>query len=864
MTSPVTGARRMRFVAGLLLSTVLVGPLMMAAEPGAVSASLAADEDFATSTTVHPEIWPKTHSGVTRDPAMEAQITKLLSEMTLEEKVGQIMQADINQVTPAELKQYHLGSILNGGSSGPYGNDKAPAPDWLKLADEFYAASVDVKPGRPVIPMIWGMDAVHGNTNIIGATIFPHNIGLGAMNDPALMRQIGEITAKEIRIVGGDWTFAPTIAVVQNDRWGRTYESYSERPEIVTSYAKAIVEGIQGKPGDADFLKNDHVIATAKHFIGDGGTDRGHDQGDNLYTEKALRDIFGPPYEAAVEAGVQTVMSSFSSWRGHKMHGDKAFLTDILVDRMGFDGFVIGDWNGHAQPEGCNREDCPKALNAGLDMYMAPDGWKKLYANTMAEVKSGTIPMARLDEAVARVLRVKLRAGVMSEGKPSARPFAGQYDLIGSPQHRAVARAAVRESLVLLKNDNQILPLKPQAHVLVAGDGANDMMKQSGGWTVSWQGDGLTRADFPHATTVYEGIKANVEAAGGKADLSADGTFKTKPDVAIVVFGENPYAEFRGDRANVDYQPDGKTDLKLLQRLKEQGIPVVSVFISGRPLYVTPEINASNAFVAAWLPGGDGEGIADVLFAKADGTPAYDFKGRLSFSWPRSPEQTLLNIGTEPYYPLFAYGYGLSYAAAKNTGTLPEAVAGDVATANVDNFVEDGHAATSWAFSAYGAKGAKVAVDRPVVSAPGGALALSRVDRFKQEDTLKAVWNGRGKASLVLAGNDANFSHQLKENMAISLSLRVDDAPTGKVLLGMGAAAKLGHVDVTAALAKAKAKGWVNLQVRLSCLAKAGANMGAVSVPLEMVANGKFGVSLYSARLDAVTDAGACIGVTAQ
>lgn len=820
-------------------------------------------QELATSTKVHPEIWPLGKSGVARDPVIEARVAKVLSQMTLEEKVGQIIQADIGFVTPSDVEKYHLGSILNGASSGPYGNDKAPPADWLKLADEFYTASVRGAAGKTPIPVIWGMDAVHGNTNIIGATIFPHNIGLGAMNDAALMRKIGYITAEELRVAGGDWTFAPTIAVVQNDRWGRTYESYGETPEIATRYAGAIIEGIQGRAGDADFLKGGHVIATAKHFLGDGGTANGHDQGDNPYTEKALRDIFAPPYEAAIAAGVQSVMASFSSWRGHKMHGDHDFLTEVLVNRLGFDGFTIGDWNGHAQPEGCNREDCPKAMNAGLDMYMAPDGWKKLYANTIAEVKAGVIAPARLDEAVSRVLRVKIRAGVLDEPKPSSRPFAGQFERLGSPEHRAVAREAVRKSLVLLKNENAILPLKPQSHVLVAGSGADNFMKQSGGWTVSWQGDGLTRADFPHATTIYQGIRENVEAAGGGAELAVDGRFKTKPDVAIVVFGEDPYAEFRGDRKNVDYQPDGKTDLKLLRRLKDQGIKVVAVFLSGRPLYVTPEINTVDAFVAAWLPGGEGAGIADVLFAKADSTPAYDFTGRLSFSWPRSPEQTLLNIGTEPYFPLFPYGYGLSYAAAKKLGTLPEAAEGDVATANVDVFVENGIPATSWAFSVYSAKGERAAVDRPAMAAPGGALTLSRVDRYKQEDTLKAVWNGKAGASLVLAGNAANFTHQLKENLAVNLSLRVDEAPAGTFTLGMGSGAKLGHVDLGPVLREVKNKGWVSVQVRMGCLVKAGTNMGVVSVPLELKSNARAAISLYSARLDTTAIKQPCVGVAA-
>jgi beta-glucosidase len=626
--------------------------------------------DVATSNVVHPEIWPQAAGGVARDPAVEAEVARLLSQMTLEEKVGQIIQADLNSITPEEVRQYHIGSILVGGDDGPFRNDRAPASEWLKAADAYYDASVDVAPGRPVIPVIWGIDAVHGNNNIIGATIFPHNIGLGAMRDPVLMRQIGDVTAKEVRVTGQDWAFAPTIAVVRDVRWGRTYESYGDNPALVSGYATAMVEGLQGKPGDPDFLKNGHVIATAKHFIGDGGTDHGTDQGDNLYSEPALRDIFAPPYEAAIKAGVQSVMVSYSSWRGTKMHANRSLLTDVLVGRLGFDGFTVGDWDAHAQLPGCSKVDCPITIDAGLDMVMISGDWKVLYANTLAEVKAGTIPMFRLDDAVAHILRVKLRAGVMSEGRPSARPYAGHWDQLGSPEHRAVARQAVRESLVLLKNDGGLLPLSPRAHVLVTGEGADNLAMQAGGWTISWQGNDNTRADFPHASTIYEGIRAEVQAAGGVATLSPDGSYTDRPDVAIVVFGEQSYAEGRGDRTDLDFSRND-AELAVLQRLKAQGIPIVSVFLSGRPLYVTPEINASNAFVAAWLPGSEGEGISDVLFSKPDGSVASDFRGGLSFSWPRAPDQTSLNPGTEPYYPLFAYGYGLTYDAPRNIGQLP-------------------------------------------------------------------------------------------------------------------------------------------------------------------------------------------------
>jgi len=677
LKSPKPCAQRRLLAAGFRIGAAVLGASGLAAcsilggvrEP---SPPVPTPEIAATSTTIHPAIWPKGHSGVADDAAVDAEAQALLSRMSLERKVGQIIEPDIASITPDDVRRYHFGAIFNGALSGPDNDDRAPPPAWLKAADEYYAASIDVPAGAPAIPVIWGTDAVHGVNNIIGATIFPHNVGLGAMHDPALVREIGAITAQELRVVGGDWDFAPTIAVVRDDRWGRSYEGFGEEPGLVAGDAAAFIEGMQGEPGAPDFLNGPHVIATAKHFIGDGGTDGGVDQGDNLYGEKALRDLFAPPYEAAIRAGVQSVMASFSSWRGHKMHGDHAFLTDVLVNRLGFNGIVVGDWDGYAQLPGCSKTDCPQALLAGLDMYMAPDGWKGLYENTLKEAHSGIIPMARLDQAVLRILKVKVHAGVMNEGKPSSRPFAGKWDLLGSPAHRAVAREAVRESLVLLKNENRILPLSPGLHVLVVGGGADSFAMQCGGWTISWQGGDDNAADFPHGETVFDGISKAVKAGGGVATLSLDGAYAQKPDVAIIVFGEKPYAEFKGDLGNVGFA-SGPRDLALLEKLKAAGIPVVSVFLSGRPLYVTPEINASDAFVAAWLPGSEGEGVADMLFRAPDGTMPYDFRGRLSFSWPRAPDQTPLNADTEPYFPLFALGYGLDYAQPKNIGQLPEA-----------------------------------------------------------------------------------------------------------------------------------------------------------------------------------------------
>jgi beta-glucosidase len=617
---------------------------------------------------VHPEIWPKVEP-VLYNNDLEVRVADLLHRMNLEEKVGQIIQADIASITPEDLHHYPLGSILSGGTSGPNGNDYSPPKDWLALADAFHDANR--ARGGTYIPLLWGTDAVHGHNNIIGATIFPHSISLGAARDPDLMRQIGQVTAREVAITGEDWTFAPAVSVARDDHWGRTYESYSEDPEIVALYARAFVEGLQGRAGSPGFLRNGHVLATAKHFLGDGGTHGGKDQGDARVSEEELRDVHNPGYVAALEAGVQTVMASYSSWQGRKMHGNRDLLTGILKERMGFDGFVVGDWNGHAQLPGCSKTSCPQAVNAGVDMLMAPDGWKELYANTLAQVKAGQIAMDRVDDAVRRILRVKLRAGLMELPRPSERPEAGEFTVLGSPDHRALARRAVRESLVLLKNDGGLLPLSPRQRVLVAGNGADDIGKQSGGWTVTWQGTGTRNENFPNGQSIYAGIKDAVERHGGSADLAVDGSYASRPDVAIVVFGEDPYAETKGDRKTTAYHVLNGKDLELLQRLKSDGVKLVSVFLSGRPLWVNPEINASDAFVAAWLPGTEGGGVADVLFATGDGRVAHDFQGRLSFSWPKVPDQ-VVNRGDPSYNPLFPYGYGLTYAEPKELGELVE------------------------------------------------------------------------------------------------------------------------------------------------------------------------------------------------
>ncbi|MBU2278180.1 MAG: glycoside hydrolase family 3 protein, partial [Gammaproteobacteria bacterium] len=632
--------------------------------PVADATPTAADPVTSSDAKSHKDpaaIWPKLKLPRQGNVEEEAKIAKLLVGMTLEQKIAQMIQPEIRDITVDDMRKYGFGSYLNGGGSFPAGNKHATPADWIKLAEDMYQASIDASEDGSTIPTMWGTDAVHGHNNVIGATLFPHNIGLGAANNPDLIEQIAKATAREVMVTGIDWVFAPTVAVVRDDRWGRTYEGYSEDPTIVRNYAAAIVKGLQGAP-DADFLGDERVISTVKHFLGDGGTERGIDQGDNIASEQQLFDIHAQGYIGGLQAGAQTVMASFNSWHGEKIHGNKYLLTDVLKTRMGFDGLVVGDWNGHGQVKGCSNDNCPAAANAGLDVYMVPTAaWKPLYENLIAQVKSGVIAQSRIDDAVTRILRVKVRAGLFEKPSPAARPLSGKTDIIGSAEHRAVAAAAVQQSLVLLKNQQGLLPLNPMQKVLVTGQGADNIGMQSGGWTITWQGTGNNNADFPGGSSIYAGIQSQVSAAGGQVQLSSDGSYQQKPDVAIVVFGEQPYAEGNGDIDNLEYQRGNKADLALLKKLQADGIKVVSLFISGRPLWVNAELNASDAFVAIWLPGSEGHAIAPVLFTDKDGKVQQDFRGKLSFSWPNSPSQTTVNQGDDNYQPLFAYGYGLTY-----------------------------------------------------------------------------------------------------------------------------------------------------------------------------------------------------------
>ncbi len=789
----------------------------------AAPATPAADQ----AVTIHPDQWPTPKWPFANDPALEKRIDDVMAQMSVEEKVAQTIQGDIASITPDDVRKYRIGSILAGGSSDPGGKYNASPAEWLKLADAFYEASMDTSKGGHAIPIIFGIDAVHGQSNIVGATLFPHNIGLGAMRNPELIRKIGEVTAAETRVTGMEWTFAPTVAVPQDDRWGRTYEGYSESPQVVASYAGEMVKGLQGEPGQPGFLDGHHVISSVKHYVGDGGTTDGKDQGDTQVTEAELRDIHAAGYPPAIEAGAQAVMASFNSFHGEKMHGYKAMLTDVLKDRMNFGGFVVGDWNGHGQVKGCTTTDCPAAFNAGLDMAMASDSWKGLYETELAAVKSGQITQERLDDAVRRILRVKMRLGLFDAGKPSQRPLGGKYELLGSPEHRAIARQAVRESLVLLKNNGGTLPLDPHKRILVAGDGANDMGKQSGGWTLNWQGTGTTRADYPNGNTIWEGLKQQIDAAGGKAELAIDGQYKAKPDVAVVVFGENPYAEFQGDIATLLYKPGDDSDLELLKKFKAEGIPVVAVFLSGRPLWMNREINTADAFVAAWLPGSEGAGIADVILRKADGSVQNDFKGKLSFSWPRTAVQFHNNVGQKDYDPQFAFGYGLTYADEGEQAKLSEdsGVSGDQSAGGV--YFNRGKPAIGVAMQLSSATQADMPATTVPVGLSDGSLKMSAVDHKAQEDARRLVWSGATDARVQLvSGKAIDLSRETNGDILMYVTLRRDSALTGPLWLGVGCGQGCsGQVDIGKTVGQLPAGEWKVLAVPLKCFQAAGADM---------------------------------------
>ncbi|WP_246143380.1 glycoside hydrolase family 3 protein [Colwellia echini] len=798
-------------------------------------------EDALTSTNI--DIWPELNADVKTETVIENKIAALLATMTLEQKVAQMIQPEIRDITVEDMRKYGFGSYLNGGGSFPNANKHATPNDWVQLAEDMYQASIDDSLDGNSIPTMWGTDAVHGHNNVIGATLFPHNIGLGSASNPELIEKIAAITATEVMVTGIDWVFAPTVAVVRDDRWGRAYEGYSEDPEIVREYSAAIVKGLQGA-ADKDFLGDERVISTVKHFIGDGGTQGGDDQGNNTTSEQELFDIHAQGYVGGLTAGAQSVMASFNSWHGNKIHGYKYLLTDVLKDKMGFDGFVVGDWNGHGQIKGCSNESCPQAINAGLDIFMVPtDAWKPLYENTIAQVKSGEIPLARIDDAVSRILRVKFRAGLFEKPSPINRTLSGKTKLIGAEEHREVAKQAVRESLVLLKNKNNILPLSPKQNILVAGDGADNIGKQSGGWSITWQGTNNTNQDFPGGSSIYAGIEQQVIAAGGQVTLNVKGDFKSKPDVAIVVFGEEPYAEGVGDIENLEYQQGVKQDLALLNKLKTQGIPVVSLFISGRPMWVNAELNASDAFVAVWLPGSEGDVVADVLFKNTNDEVNYDFTGKLSFSWPSAADQTNVNRFDQDYQPLLPYGFGLAYGD-ENILADDLVVITDTTKTNLQGItLFESAIKAPWKVVISDANSSTHMVSNVVEN---NTVYLRTIDRNVQEDARRIVFNGKGFGEVSFSSEHAiDLTPYQKSGSVLEVAVRLPQGYTVSkdkpVYISMDCGEQCeGLVDISKTLSSLEMNQWQTLNINLRCFEQAGADLTDITNPFSLATKSVF------------------------
>jgi beta-glucosidase len=831
--------------------------LLGAAAALGAGAAWAAD----TSALIHPLEWPAAAPPTAPDPKLEQFVDQLLGSMSLEEKVGQLVQADIGSIKPEDLRTYKLGSILAGGNAAPADDVRTGAAHWLELVDAFYRASVaDASTAHAPIPILFGIDAVHGHSRVRGATVFPHNVGLGAAHDAQLIERIGQATAEEIAATGIDWTFAPTIAVVRDVRWGRSYESYSEDPALVAAYARAMVAGLQGAPGSATFMGPGRVLATIKHFVGDGGTIGGRDQFNNLSDERTLREVHAAGYPAAIEAGALTLMASYNSWQGTKMHANHALLTDVLKQRWQFPGFVVGDWNAQEEIPGCTKFDCPDLLLAGVDMYMAPDSWRQIYANLLDEVRSGRIAQPAVDAAVRRILRVKAMAGLFEKPAPKDRPGAGQFDTLGSAAHRAIAREAVRKSLVLLKNNGQLLPLDAHARILVAGAAADDIGIQCGGWTIDWQGDHNSNVDFPGATSIFGGIKAAVEAAGGTAILSPDGSFSQRPAAAVVVYGETPYAEFEGDRETLEFSPHDRSQLKVLQRLKAAGIPVVSVFISGRPLWVNRELNLSDAFVAAWLPGSEGAGIADLLFKPTHGSAGRDFTGRLGFSWPASAMPVVFSASGGVEGALFARGFGLSVAQPSQLRRLSEDPRIPLQLLTRDTLFHGSHVTAPWSIYVNDATGS-VRLTTATQASPGGALTVQL-----EAPVVHASWSGRSPGVFSIGGRAADLRALARQGAALVARYRVETRPQQPVRIGMICEAPYGThaaadstappvvwercgtssgaaLDMTASFASAPIGAWQTLSIPLACLSAQGADLSHVAAPFEVATSGQFAVS---------------------
>jgi beta-glucosidase len=575
------------------------------------------------------------------------RVKDLMSIMTLDEKVGQMTQGGFNAVSASknDITNYFLGSVLNGGSEDP---SNITPKGWADAYDNLQSYALKT---RLNIPLIWGIDAVHGHNNVSGAVIFPHNIGLGCTRNPALVEQAGKVTATEIAGTGIDWTFAPCIAVPQDERWGRTYEGFGETAELAKMFAPAIIKGLQG----SKLSDSVSVVACAKHFVAEGGTANGTNQGNAQIDTATLRAIHLPGYIEAIKENVGTIMASYNSWNGVKCHGSKYLLTDLLKNELGFKGFVISDWDAIDQLPGNYSSDIETSINAGIDMVMVPSKYKEFFTTLKTLVVSGKVPMSRIDDAVSRILTIKFQLGLFEN------PFTNRSmtSLIGSSAHREVARECVRQSLVVLKRKDGILPLaKTGIKIHVSGKNADNLQNQCGGWTLGWQDfEGKTTK----GTTILKAIRN--KASVSNVSYSADGTNATAANITVAVIGENSYAEGGGDKSDLSVD---RGDIEVVRRLKATGKPVIVIIVSGRPLIVSSILPYCDALIAAWLPGTEGDGVADVLFG--------DFQpvGLLGHSWPENMEQIPINQGDTDYNPLFAYGHGLTSLNDTPAGTAPE------------------------------------------------------------------------------------------------------------------------------------------------------------------------------------------------
>jgi beta-glucosidase len=789
--------------------------------------------------------WPHITSAVKQDKAMEARIKRIVAGMTLAQKIGQMTQPEIKFSTPEDIRKYYIGSVLNGGGSWPQNNKHASAADWVKLADAYYDASMSTDM-KVQIPVIWGIDAMHGNSNMYGATLFPHNIGLGAARDPKLVEDMARSVAKAVRATGIDWVFAPTLAVVRDDRWGRTYESFSEDPAIVKSYAAGYVKGLQG-----DLKSDNTVVATAKHFIGDGGTHEGKDRGVNQSTMSEMINIHAQGYYPALQAGVQTVMASFNSWNDvkgvtdhGKMHGSRELLTVALKEKMGFDGLIVSDWNAITEVPGCAEDSCAASINAGVDLIMVPEKWKTFIANTIAQVEKGEIPMSRIDDAVTRILRVKMRAGLFDGKKPSQNIYAGKQEAL---QDRALARKAVQESLVLLKNNGSVLPLARGKKILVVGKSADNMANQSGGWSLTWQGTDNKNSDYPYSDTIL----AAIQDVAGKDNVTfsenAAGADVSKFDAVIAVIGETPYAEGDGDigpAGTLRLSGRHPEDLAVLQAVSGKGKPVVTLAITGRPLYTNDLLNLSDSFVAAWLPGTEGKGVTDVLFRKADGKINKDFRGKLSFSWPKSACQTPLNVGDANYDPLFKYGFGLNYSSKT---TLPQ----------LDTSYPDGGCSKTTAVPVYNptdratyglyvsSGGQRVALGadlNAVFNLPTVKVETAQINT--QQDAKRLTWTGVAKLE-AQAGKAIKLPAYASADGALQFDAIVSAAPQGKVAVGIETV----ELDASAVFQQLAGKGKQTVKIPLSCFSAKGLPLAALSTPFSVSADAPFAATFANIQI---------------